>query len=533
MTYIFHVFRSFLPMHNPIGFGASDFVFLSLALLLCAAIALRALLAPFLRRIADNAALSMGLLFGLTIVLRLLLLPAPVPSGADDFSYILLGDTLRHLRMANAPHPLHQFFEAVFVLQQPTYSSIYPLGQGLLLAIGWMLFQSFWAGILIASGAFSALCYWMLRGWVVPTWALLGGLLAVVQFGPLCPWVNSYWGGYVSACAGCLVFGAMPRRAGWLLGAGLALQLLSRPFEAVFLVFIAARQLDRRSLSLVAAALALTGLQNKAVTGSWTTLPYMLSRTQYGVPTTFTFQPNPKPHVALTAEQELDYRAQSAVHEEAGGYWQRLAYRFRFVRFFFLPPLFLAALWAGRRFLWGAGTILLFAVGTNFYPYFFPHYVAAIACLAVLLSVAGLQRLSAAARTWILVPSFAFFAFWFGLFLFRDDDLLPLASYQSWYYVNRGDPEGRLAVQEKLDQAPGRQLVFVRYSAAHRFEEWIHNAADINSSRTVWANDLGPVENEELLRYFPNRTAWVLEPDVRPPALMPYSQQTGAFETVH
>jgi hypothetical protein len=532
VTYIFHVFRSFLPMHNPIGFGASDLVLLSLAILLCGGIALRALLASYLRRVAGNTALSMCLLFGVAIVLRLSLLPAPVPSGADDFSFILLGDTLRHLRMANAPHPLHQFFEAVFVLQQPTYSSIYPLGQGLILAIGWMLFQSFWAGVLIASGAFAALCYWMLRGWVAPQWALLGGLLAVVQFGPLCPWVNSYWGGYVSACAGCLVFGAMPRRSGWLLGAGLALQILTRPFEALFLGLLAIRHLDRRSLSLVAAALALTAVQNKAVTGSWTTLPYVLSRSQYGVPTTFTFQPNPKPHRALTAEQQLDYRAQSAIHEEAGGYWQRLAYRFRFVRFFFLPPLLFAALWAGRKFAWAAGAIVLFALGTNFYPYFFPHYLAAIACLAVLLSVAGLQRLSAETRAWVLAPCFAFFAFWFGIYLLRDSDLLPAASYQSWYYMNRGDPQGRIAVQEMLDRAPGRHLVFVRYSAAHRFEEWIHNRADIDSSRTVWANDLGPVENEKLLRYYPNRTAWLLQPDVRPPALMPYSQQGGAFETV-
>ena len=32
--YLFHVLRSFLPLHNPIGFGASDFIEFALAALL-------------------------------------------------------------------------------------------------------------------------------------------------------------------------------------------------------------------------------------------------------------------------------------------------------------------------------------------------------------------------------------------------------------------------------------------------------------------------------------------------------------------
>jgi hypothetical protein len=79
----------------------------------------------------------MLLLAGLTIALRLALLsshPVPTPQGADDYSYLLLGDTLAHFRLANPTHPLHRFFETNFVLQQPSYSSIYPLGPALALA---------------------------------------------------------------------------------------------------------------------------------------------------------------------------------------------------------------------------------------------------------------------------------------------------------------------------------------------------------------------------------------------------------------
>ena len=37
MFYLFRLFYSFLPLHNPIGFGAADFIELALALLLVTA----------------------------------------------------------------------------------------------------------------------------------------------------------------------------------------------------------------------------------------------------------------------------------------------------------------------------------------------------------------------------------------------------------------------------------------------------------------------------------------------------------------
>ena len=48
------------------------------------------------------------------------------------------------------------------------------------------------------------------------------------------------------------------------------------------------------------------------------------------------------------------------------------------------------------------------------------------------------------------------------------------------------------------------------------------NAADVDRARIVWARDLGPDENQKLLRYYPDRTAWLLEPDAHPPRLTPY-----------
>ncbi len=411
-------------------------------------------------------------LAGLTIALRLALLPAhpvPAPQGADDFSYLLLSDTVAHFRLANPTHPMHRFFETNFVLQQPSYSSIYPIGPALALAFGQMVFRLPWAGVVLSVAAFCALCYWMLRGWVTPGWALLGGLLAVCEFGPLSYWMNCYWGGAVSAAAGCLVFGALPRlrnygriRDAVLLGLGIGLQMLSRPYESLILdlaVLLFVLPALPRFLKMapvvglaVLPAVALLAFHNHAVTGSWTTLPYTVSRYQYGVPTTFTFQAVPVPHAQLTAAQQLYYEGQSAAHDAIPGFFARLASRAPFARFFLLPPLFLAVpffllLVREYRFAWVAFTLLLFVIGSNFYPYFFPHYVAAAACLVVLAAVAGLERLSrfnGMAARWIVILCGAHFLFWYGVQAVGDRRIVgALGQYDAWDVISHGDAEHR------------------------------------------------------------------------------------------
>ena len=218
---VYRLLRFFLPLQNPLGFGLSDYLELGVAALLAVALLRRQWISRALRAIAARPAWSMALLFCLPILLRLALLPhhpVPIPQTSDDFSYLLLGDTLTHFRLANSVHPMRRFFETVFVLQEPSYSSIYPIGQGFVLAFGEVLFHEPWVGVLLSIGCFCALCYWMLRAWVDPVWALVGGLLAVMQFGPLNQWTNNYWGGAVSAIAGASCLERCPdcgdRRAG-------------------------------------------------------------------------------------------------------------------------------------------------------------------------------------------------------------------------------------------------------------------------------------------------------------------------------
>ena len=571
--FLLDLFRSFLPLHNPIGFGASDFILLALAaVLVLLALLWRPFVEPCVRSLAPRTGWCMLLLAALPVALRLFLLghhPIPTPTVSDEFSHLLVADTLLHFRLANPPHPLHQFFETFFVLQEPAYSSIYAIGQGLVLALGRMLFGHPWAGVALATAALCSLCYWMLRAWTTSGWALAGGLICVMQFGPLCQWMNSYWCGSVPAAAGCLVFGALPRlranrrrRDAVLLGLGLAMSFLTRPYESVFLVlsvllFFAPdpRKLVRAIPVLVLVitpAIVLTLAQNKQATGSWTTLPYMLSRYQYGVPTTFTFQANPTSHRQLTSGQQLDYETQLAVHgndaETIGRYLERFLFRLRFYRFFWIAPLYLVLPFfflalRERRFIWVTATLLIFSVGTNFYPYFYPHYIAAVTCLFVLVSIAGLEQLSRLSIRskpvgqetvqLILFLCAAHFLFWCGVHLFENQPFArPLEQFQTWDIINHDDPEGRIAIHDQLIKSPGKQLVFVRYWPRHTFQEWVHNAADIDGSPIVWARDLGAAENAKLLRYYPNRSAWLLEPDARPSRLTPYKPDSAPpFET--
>ncbi|MGA2882458.1 MAG: hypothetical protein ABSG13_26180 [Bryobacteraceae bacterium] len=528
-----------MPLQNPIGFGVSDFVELALAAFLFVLVLVsRPWIEPFARRLAPKTGWCMLLLALLPVVLRLAMLPhhpVPSPDVYDEFGHLLVADTLLHLRLANPPHPLHQFFETFFVLQTPAYASIYPIGPGLVLAIGRAIFGISWAGVLLSTAAMCALCYWMLRGWTTPGWALAGGVLAVMEFGPLNQWMNSYWGGSFAAIAGCLVFGALPRlraeasaRYGVLLGLGISLHWLTRPYETIFLALSVLlfllpvwRSLAKPALAaaiVLLPAIALSLLQNKQVTGSWTTLPYSLSRYQYGVPAAFTWQTNPQPHQELTREQQMQYKMQNSFRssgpETIQSYLFRLEYRVRFYRFFFLAPLYVAlpfffASLRQFRFLWLALTLLIFALGVNFYPFFEVHYLGALTCLFVLVSVTALHRLNPDAARLILFLCLAHFLFFYGR-----------------SFLERSGPDGRAAINQQLAQSPGKQLVFVRYRPQHIFQnEWVYNAADIDHARVVWARDLGSSEDQKLLHYYPDRTAWLLEPDALPPTLSPYQAE--------
>jgi hypothetical protein len=493
----------------------------------------------------------------LVLIVRAALLPIwpfPRPSIYDEFSYLLQADTFAHGRLANPVHSLWQFFESVYILQQPTYASKYPPGQALAMAAGQLLLGHPWFGVWLSCGLLAAALCWALQGWLPPGWALLGALIALdlCLFGY---WMNSYWGGAVAGIGGALVIGAYARlirmkKAAWLFGAGAVLLLLTRPYEGFLLVVPVAVALflnrkQRRAqvwipiLILGAAGLAWNAFYDYRVTGNPLRMPYQEYFAQYEtVPPLIVMPVQPTKifrHFDLEFLDEVWARNQNREARSWRLPGMRAVDLYQTAGLMFGDPFWLLVLLPGIATFWPFAKRMrllvalagILVIGAAIELIFYPHYAAPFTAVLLILLVQSLRYL----RVWAVrnLPGGKAAGRFAILALCGTLIGVGLAAEAVRVYQGR-TPDRILAKNARkgrvendlLQNHPGKHVIFVRYTGTQSpHEEWIYNRADIDAQPVIWAQDMG-AENSKLLAHYPGRSFWMFEPDVDPGLLLPY-----------
>jgi hypothetical protein len=521
------------------------------------------------------AVLIVGLVAVTARIAVLPILPVPQPGVADEYSFLLGAETFAHGRVTNPTPRMWIHFETLHTIVKPTYMSMYPPAQGLFLAAGLVLAGTAFVGVLLSVGLMCAAICWMLQGWFSPGWALLGGLLAVVRLDVFNYWANSYWGGAVAALGGALALGALPRilkhaqigDALWM-GAGLILLANSRPYAGLIFSLPLAVALflwlwKNKTLPLgkkigrvvVPLTLVLTiagaamGYYFWRVTGSPFKMPEEVFRDTYAVAPYFLWQsPRPVPVYHNAALRHFFLHGDLPFYEESRTLVGLVGVEFGrcldFWLFYLGPaltlPLLLLPASLPLGFRWSTMTrptrfLILASVvstaGIAVEAFFFPHYAAPMTGLVLALVILAMRQL----RGWRwhdrpvgrfvtrAVPAVCL------LMLALRAAAVPLhipitPTWPPSAYNSVPVHSPLVQFERKLDSYPGKHLVIVVFSPDQKSNAgFVHNSADIEQSRIIWAWDMGAKKNEELIRYYKNRDVWLMDPLEQPPRLLRYT----------
>ena len=487
---------------------------------------------------------------------------APRPMEHDELSYVLGAETFLRGRLTNPPHVMARHFETFHVLQRPTYASKYPPANALVIAAGWKLGGEPYVGVALSFALMCASLCWMLQCWIGRVLgfglALAVGLRLAGTY-----WATSYWGGAVAAGAGALVLGAAYRlmRApsapkAWVtalnavvLALGLLVLANSRPYEGlwfalpvmmVLLAHLVRRQAAVRMALLRSAVLpfllvmAMGGgamlTYNHAVTGRWSEMPYAAyARANDPVPV-FLWQrmpahapPKDKVLRRFQEEGELQYTNARTLRGRAKFAYSALGFfPFLVPATVLFPFLLLPVLFRHRPTQIAAVATVATLCGMALTTYYFHHYGAAAtaailaiygACLRLFRRLRLGQRRIGRPLTVVVLSVWA---------------CVGLAHAAVRLGTKRGKlgwADHRHAIADSLARRGTKNVVFVRYVEPHPTEsEWVFNSADIDASPVVWARDMG-AENGELLRYYRDRAAWIVDvgSDVGPFPVRPYT----------
>ncbi len=527
-------------------------------------------------RLARRKALAVAVVAASTLLLRLAILPVcpiPLPFEPDDFSFLLAANTFAAGRLANPSPALWQHFETIHATVRPTYTSMYFPAQGLFMAAGKVLFGQPWFGILASGVLMCAAITWMLQAWLPPAWALLGGCLAILRLGLFSYWINTYTGaGLIAAAGGALVLGAFPRLRknpsmgnGMLLSIGIVLLLITRPYEGLLLclpvaislilwmragsnVPSAAVLMKRAALPLLVLFAAGTwmGYYNYRSFGKATTLPYTLDRAQYATAPYFIWQsPKPAPvynHPVLRKfyyeEEEIAFEKIHSLKGFVPSTLSKILVTFMFFAGFALwTPLFmLRRIFLDRRIRFLVIGVGILAAGLFIENFLIPHYLAPFTSAFYAIGLQMMRHL----RVWrpedrtiglaLVRLTISLCVVMAGIRLSAGPLHIRLAEWPPYKWLTVWFGPGhfgtaRAAVADRLAAMPGRQLMIVRYAPDHYpFDEWVYNDPDIEHAKTIWAREMSPAQDQQLIQYYTGRQVLLVEPDLDPVKISPYAQ---------
>jgi hypothetical protein len=308
-------------------------------------------------------------------------------------------------------------------------------------------------------------------------------------------------------------------------------------------------------LAVLIAAVSWLGYYDYKAFGKPTTLPYTIDRNTYAITPYFIWQhqrptPNYRHEVMRQFYTDTEYAFFEKLHSWSGFVPQtliKIQFSAQFyISFSLLPPLImLRRAFKDRRIRFITTTIGVMVAGLLIEIYLLPHYVAPFTAAFYVIGLQAMRHL----RVWkpegrpvglqlarmtilvcVLMAGIRVFARPLHLALPE----LPVNNWNCTWFGPEHYGEERAAIESRLESMPGGQLAIVRYGPKHNtLNEWVYNAPDIDNSKVVWAREMSPEDNLELIRYYANRKVWLVEPDTIPARLSPYPMPGQAQAEVH
>lgn len=407
-------------------------------------------------------------------------------------------------------------------------------------------------------------------------WAFLGALIFILKFGGFHYWNHSYMGGGLAVLGGALVYGAFPRimaslkiRDTVLLVLGFFILANSRPFEGfIFCLPVcglllywlirdfrgleAWRSIDcanktpslnkinwrKKLLKFILPVIILSMLgsgwmayYNYRVTGNPFELPIRLYQKNYQEVRPLFFFLGYKKSDLPAQFRELDrFKKEYLIPKyekliTLAGWLENFKENIKiFWSHYFgvlltIPLLTIFWLWKKPKMkfvLLTVSSVLCFILAVTFFHK--SHQTAPLTCAFLLITIYGINivwhfKIKGRAvgalfiqtlMLGVLITALSYFLIYYNTFKSLEDKTRDVSNI----------PYVKYLVVKYLTDIQGKHVVIVRYAAWHNFFiELIYNKANIDEARIVWARDLGPERNQELLDYYRDRKIWLLEPE--------------------